>query len=167
MMPILFQLQSPYTGFNPGYDIPSVCATALPSKRALPPEALREEDAALRTAISVDPRLNVLVHCQEVDAQRAFDVLLDICPAPAHVCALPGPLDLPVNGDRPLLIGDVSTLNLHQQIALYDWIESCHASAQVISFTSVPLWPLVTNGRFLEGLFYRLNVMSVSAAVYA
>jgi DNA-binding NtrC family response regulator len=34
---------------------------------------------------------------------------------------------------------------------------------QIVSITSEPLWPLVEQGRFLEGLFYRLNVVTLEA----
>ena len=62
-----------------------------------------------------------------------------------------------------LLIGDVSTLMLEQQLDFYDWLDRFGESAQVVSVTSVPLWPIVERGRFLEGLFYRLNVVSLTA----
>lgn len=32
---------------------------------------------------------------------------------------------------------------------------------QVVSIASVPLLPLVKNGRFLDSLFYRLNMICV------
>ena len=62
-----------------------------------------------------------------------------------------------------MLIGDVSTLTLPQQIDFYDWLDRFGESVQVISVTSAPLWPMVQRGRFLEGLFYRLNVVSLTA----
>ena len=167
MMPIAIQLQSSYVGFEPAHNLHARRRVGALERPPLTPEALREEDAALRTAIAADPHLNVLVQCLDVDTRRAFDVIAEVCPARPHLCLLPGPLELPTDDGRRLLSGDVSTLRLQQQIALYDWIESRHESVQVISFTSVPLWPMVSNGRFLEGLFYRLNVMSVSAAMCA
>jgi DNA-binding NtrC family response regulator len=34
---------------------------------------------------------------------------------------------------------------------------------QVVSVTSKAIWPLVEQGCFLEGLFYRLNVVTLEA----
>ena len=34
---------------------------------------------------------------------------------------------------------------------------------QIVSMTSAPLWPLVVDGDFLEGLFFRLNVVCLEA----
>ena len=48
-------------------------------------------------------------------------------------------------------------------MTFYDWLDRFGESVQVVSLTSVPLWPLVKAGRFLEGLFYRLNVVSLTA----
>jgi hypothetical protein len=106
----------------------------------------------------------VLVQCLDVGTGPAFEVMAGLCVHTPHVYFLPGPLDLPADDARTLLIGDVSTLTLQQQIDFYDWLERGNETVQVISLTSAPLWPLVTSGRFLEGLFYRLNVMSVSAS---
>ena len=39
-----------------------------------------------------------------------------------------------------------------------------HGSVQIVSITSQPIWPLVEAGRFLEGLFYRLNVVTLEAS---
>ena len=91
--------------------------------------------------------------------------MAELCSRPPCICALPGPLHLPVDDPAPLLIGDVSTLTLPQQIELYDWLDRFSGSAQVLSVTSAPLWPMVERGRFLEGLFYRLNVVSLTAGL--
>jgi hypothetical protein len=61
------------------------------------------------------------------------------------------------------MLGDIATLTLRQQIDFYDWLDRFGPAVQVVSLTSVPLWPLVEQGRFFEGLFYRLNVVSLTA----
>ena len=53
---------------------------------------------------------------------------------------------------------------------LDDYVDGVRATdrprdAQVISITSAPLLPLVEDGQFLEGLFYRINVVSLVARV--
>jgi hypothetical protein len=165
MISIVMQLQSSYWHEGTGF-LPSVVARRnLSTRFAQSPDALRAEDSALRSAIARDSHLNVLVHCVDIGASPAFEALTDLCPQRPHTCVIPGPLDLPDDDTRPLLIGDVSLLTLNQQIALYDWQDQGHDSTQIISLTSRSLWPLVTSGRFLEGLFYRLNVMSVQASM--
>jgi hypothetical protein len=163
MISIVMQLQSSYRHEDTGL-LSSVHSTRSQQSRfARSPDTLRDEDAALRSAIARDPHLNVLVQCVDVAAGSAFDVLAELCARRPHVRVLPGPLNLPNDDDgRPFIIGDVSLLTLQQQIDLYDW-QNEHDSTQIISLTSRSLWPLVTSGRFLEGLFYRLNVMSVQA----
>ena len=46
---------------------------------------------------------------------------------------------------------------------LNDWIAEGCGDAQIVSIATTPLWPLVQNGDFLEGLFYRLNVVRLEA----
>jgi DNA-binding NtrC family response regulator len=60
-----------------------------------------------------------------------------------------------------LLLTRIEELNIDQQIALFDWMSTAHEKAQVISIATMRLDQLVKTGRFLEGLFYRLNVVQV------
>jgi hypothetical protein len=122
------------------------------------------EDVWLREVLSRDPHLNVLVQCPDVSTLAALAELAELCVRMPFLCLLPGPLRLPEDNRHALLIGDISTLTLQQQLALYDWMERCHEDLSVISVSSVPVWPLVQSGRFLEGLYYRLNVLSVTAS---
>jgi DNA-binding NtrC family response regulator len=62
-----------------------------------------------------------------------------------------------------LVIRDAAAMTLAQQIELFDWMTGAGRGAQVLSVTSRPLLSLVQDGRFLEGLFYRLNVVSIAA----
>jgi hypothetical protein len=163
MISVLMQLQSSYRHEDTGLLSSAHATRSRPTRYALSPDTLRDEDAALRSAIARAPSLNVLVQCVDVAANSTFDVLAELFLRRPHVRVLPGPLNLPDDADgRPLIIGDVSLMTLQQQIALYDWQDE-HDSTQIISLTSRSLWPLVTSGRFLDGLFYRLNVMSVQA----
>jgi transcriptional regulator of aromatic amino acid metabolism len=63
-----------------------------------------------------------------------------------------------------VLLQNVTALSIPQQITLNDWIDEGLGQAQVLSITTTPLWQLVQNGDFLEGLFYRLNVVCLDAA---
>ncbi len=109
-------------------------------------------------------RPNLLVHCAAGDMPALVWRMTGCCAGPLRTCALPGPLTLPREPCSTLLLHDVSTLVLSQQIALFDWMTTRMAHTQVVSVTSVPLAPLVEDGQFLQGLFYRLNVVQASAA---
>jgi hypothetical protein len=167
MMPIVIQLQSSVRCIPDGeilVESPAERSAQDVGDSAIhPARLLRAEDSWLRGVVFRDPHLNVLVQCSGVPVASAFDQIRQLCSRPLCVSALPGLLRLPEDEPASLLIGDVSTLTLLQQIELYDWLGRFRAAAQVISVTSVPLWPLVRAGRFFEGLFYRLNVVSLTA----
>ena len=167
MMPIVIQLQSSVRCIADGEMLAESVAERsgeeVAGRASHPARLLRAEDSWLRGVVFRDPHLNVLVQCSGVSVASAFDEIGQLYSRPLCVCALPGLLHLPEEEPASLLIGDVSTLTLLQQIELYDWLGRFSAAAQVISVTSVPLWPLVKQGRFFEGLFYRLNVVSLTA----
>ena len=77
--------------------------------------------------------------------------------------SLPGKLDLTDATKGTMLLADVAMMSLGQQMRLYDWLSAAHDLPQIVSVSSVPLRPLVDDGRFLEGLLYRLNVISLDA----
>ena len=167
MMPIVIQLQSSVRCISDGEMLAESAAERSGEDGAgaiHPARLLRAEDSWLRSVVFRDPHLNVLVQCSGgVSVASAFDEIGQLYSRRLCVCALPGLLHLPENETASLLIGDVSTLTLLQQIELYDWLGRFSEVAQVISVTSVPLWPLVKLGRFFEGLFYRINVVSLTA----
>ena len=105
------------------------------------------------------PRPNLLVLCSEVGLQPVVMRLAKRCKPPFQVCEAPGQLRLPKERVSTLLTYDVAELTLKQQIDLYDWISGSGRDTQVISVTSTPLFSLVEDGRFLESLFHRLNVV--------
>ena len=67
---------------------------------------------------------------------------------------------LPVAHDTAtLLMRDVATLPLAQQHALLSWLDQAAGRVQVVSTTTLELFPLVEQGMFLKTLYYRLNTM--------
>lgn len=117
----------------------------------------------LRVVTSGACRPNLLVDCSDGDAPGVIERLYSLCDQPVHSCRLPGPLDLPARGAGTLLLHDVSALTLRQQVELSDWLQRRRNGLQVVSIAHTPIAPLVCDGRFLEGLFYRLNTVSISA----
>ena len=110
-----------------------------------------------------DLRPNFLVMCSDVESVAITKHLMSFSAPPFHVYALPGTLGLPSATRGTLFLEDVAALTLRQQIALNDWISAGHGEVQIVSMTSTPLWPLVEDGEFLEGLFFRLNVVCLEA----
>ena len=166
MRPIVIQLQAPAR---------SSFRTELPAGgMADTPDGLRgtlqhpvfqfsAADSWLQRVVSGHSRVNVLVQCSGISVASGFAEMSKVCASAPCVCVLPGDLHLPNSAPRHLMVGDVSALTLPQQLALYDWLHRFRSAVQVVSLTSVPLWPLVEEGRFLEGLFYRLNVVTLAA----
>ena len=105
----------------------------------------------------------LLVNCNGRPAQAVVTSMLSWCAAPIHLIRLPGELDLPLARHGTLVVADAAALTLAQQIELHDWLNAGRGPVQVVSITSRPIWPLVEQGRFLEGLFYRLNVITLDA----
>jgi transcriptional regulator of acetoin/glycerol metabolism len=126
----------------------------LPSLASVP------EMTLLRSVMTGERRPNVTIVCGRQLLESTTELLRALCMAPYHACELPGTLDLRGCDGGTLLLHDVAALTTRQQIALFDWIERPRRDVQIISVTASPLHPLVRDGRFLEGLFYRLNTLS-------
>jgi hypothetical protein len=121
------------------------------------------ETSLLGSLRSSEYRPNVLVVCHDARVDSVVGQLQDHCVSPGHICHVPGKLDFPDIERGTLIVHDVAALTIDQQIALGDWIERRRVRVQVLSVTRAPLLPLVQDGRFLEGLFYRLNTLTVRA----
>lgn len=118
----------------------------------------------MMSLLTQGPRPALLVLCRDGRPEPIVASLMAWCAAPVHLCRLPGPLDLPLARKGTVLLSDVAAMTLPQQIELHDWLNAGRDAVQVVSVTSAPLWPLVEQGKFLEGLFYRLNVVTLEAA---
>jgi hypothetical protein len=103
------------------------------------------------------PGKHFLVRCQpgEFDALAAHATSL--CAAPVRWCRLPGPLQLPEDKRGTLLLSDIASLTLLDQIALCDWLGRSGGDLRVIAGTTVSIASLVANGQFLEGLLNRIS----------
>ena len=121
------------------------------------------EGTLLRALTSERRRPNLMVLCNEVSIDAALRHLVKYCEPPYHLCALPGPLDLPLRKKGTLLLRDVGRMTLRQQLSLYDWLSTGAQDLQIVSVARSCLIPQVECGEFFEGLFYRLNVISLDA----
>ena len=166
MMPIAIQLQAPvryFSDVDPLADGAHTRSASFADRPIDPPCLLRAEDRWLRSVVSgrsAPQRARaVRGHFDGVGVRRRCQGS-----APAPLC-LRASRRSAFSRHPPgqLMVGDVSTLTFPQQIDLFDWLDRFADVVQVVSLTSVPLWPLVEQGRFFEGLFYRLNVVTLTA----
>lgn len=113
----------------------------------------------LRSLTSNESHPHLLLNCGTVEVECIRLGLLQWGAAPVRYCKLPGPLALPQRQRGTLLLEDVHRLTMNQQIALYDWMTPGAEGVQIISLTTPAIDGMVKRGEFLEGLFYRLNVV--------
>jgi hypothetical protein len=105
-------------------------------------------------------RPNVLVIDPDAAHSRHIvDALLEGSRGPVWRCQVT-PLALPGETVGTLLVQDACELTPDEQRLLLGWIEQNRAT-QVVTVASRPLYPCVTAGTFLDGLYYRLNVLVV------
>jgi transcriptional regulator of aromatic amino acid metabolism len=108
-------------------------------------------------------RSNLLVLCRDGEPDGMLAPMMAFCRRPVQVCRLPGALTLPDDPNGTLVLMDVGALLLGQQMKLYDWLEGAGRECQVVSIARESVYPLVEEGRFMEALYYRLNVVSLGA----
>jgi Sigma-54 interaction domain len=107
---------------------------------------------------------HLIVQCSK---ERLAAVSLDIvalAAAPVRVCAVPGALQLPADRTGTLIISDIAALQLHQQIAVFDWLGLRRGTVRVVALTTERMDRLVESGAFLEGLFHRLGSVQLQLA---
>jgi transcriptional regulator of acetoin/glycerol metabolism len=124
---------------------------------------LLSEVKLLQSLTSRGRRPNLLIDCVDGGIEHVLMQLRDVCLGPFFECRLPGALHLPKSASGTLILHDVAALMIPQQVALFDWLHQQKRAPQVVSLTEWDLMGMVGNGRFLEGLFYRLNTISVTA----
>ena len=103
---------------------------------------------------------NVLVVNRDTQRRvRAVEAILEAARAPIWRCER-RPLTLPSEEVATLLVPDVHALGESEQLELLVWARR-HKTAQIVTATPVPLYPAVTAGRFLDELYYRINVLVI------
>lgn len=126
------------------------------------PETTSFSDLALlRMLSSRSHRPNLMVMYKNAPVESVVEQLAPAWEAPIQVRRFPGILDLPPYMYGTLVLADIDQLTIGQQIWLSDWLGRKGNDVQVVSITRAPMDELVFEGRFLEGLFYRLNTVVV------
>ncbi len=113
----------------------------------------------LRSLTTNEHHPHLLLDCSKVEVECILLGLRQWGRSPLTHCRLPGPLIVPRARSGTLLLEGVQFLNRAQQIALYDWMATQSSQLQIISIATRELDSLVAQGLFLEGLFFRLNVV--------
>lgn len=120
------------------------------------------EPLLMRSVTLKGVRPNFLVDCLPSELDRVTNELLKWCGPSVQLCSMPGWLDLSLN-EGTLVLTRIEEMSIVQQLALFDWMTTAHTKVQVVSVAATRIDQLVKNGRFLEGLFYRLNVIRLDA----
>jgi hypothetical protein len=128
-----------------------------------PDGVLLTEMSLLKSLRWQQHRPNLMIRCLDSVLGGVLDQLRPVCVAPFQFCRLPGELGLPFCGCGTLVLHDVADLSIRQQIALSDWLDRRRDSVQVVSITNASIVHRMEDGLFLEGLYYRLNVVNIEA----
>lgn len=113
----------------------------------------------LRSLTTNEHHPHLLLDCSKVEVDYIALGLKQWGRSPLTRCRLPGPLIVPRYRSGTLLLEGLEFLNQAQQIALFDWMANQSPQCQIISIASRDIDSLVARGAFLEGLFFRLNVV--------
>jgi transcriptional regulator of acetoin/glycerol metabolism len=108
-------------------------------------------------------RPNLLINCALDDAERVARDLAQWCAQPVSKCSMPGWIDVPTDASGTLLVTRIEEMTLDQQIVLFDWMTLTRQRTQIISLATTRLEQLVRDGRFLDGLLFRLNALQLDA----
>ena len=111
---------------------------------------------------------NLLIIGSAIQNERALDQIRPMLRAPVVRWSPVERPQIPATVFRTLILQQVECLTARQQISLCAWLRRS-ADLQILSVAQMPVFPLVKAGRFLEELYYRLNVVlldfGASAAV--
>ena len=144
--------------------IPFDGAHATPASRRLQEESDLSPDTLADLQMVRRHRANLLV----VGEPAATAVILELLGLNARDTTTwrpRQPLELPPPGrTTTLILHDVDQLSPAAQGAVLRWLDQTAGQTWVVSTTTAPLWPCVAAGAFSETLYYRLNIVCMSAA---
>jgi Sigma-54 interaction domain len=107
-------------------------------------------------------RLNVLLVGGAEMVRLALETQMPMLPTPVVSWSPGEPFVLPpVERTGTLILHEVRSLSLHDQLQLLEWLAGAVRQTQVISTTSAPLLPRVCARGFVDALYYRLNTVYI------
>jgi hypothetical protein len=130
--------------------------------------AQHREDWRVARAVHADlvlmgmPRVNLLLTGTDGVISNVLDTLLPDLDEPIARWSSGERLVLPTSV-RPgtLILRNVGALAHDDQLRLSEWLAKAPGRTRIVSTMVTPLWSRVQSGTFLEGLYYRLNTVSV------
>jgi hypothetical protein len=134
----------------------------LPHSSALPDHWRLARAAHVDLLLMGMPRVNLLLIAPDGVVRFVLESLLLDLQEPIHrwrpgeVFTLPSPHD-----SGTLVLHEVGSLTIADQLQLLDWLERAEGRTQVVSSSSTPLLARVSAGSFIDTLYYRLNTVCV------
>jgi hypothetical protein len=104
-------------------------------------------------------RHNVLLHGPAEAIDAALALIAPSLRSPLVWKKAESKFDPPVGTIASLILQDVGSLTQAEQIQLLGWLDNAKVRPQIVSTTTVPIFPLVERGVFDAALYYRLNIM--------
>ena len=104
---------------------------------------------------------NVLIVANEQRQRAAVEALTPYLRQPVIVMRSGFESSLPLRGS--VIVPSIGDLTLQVQEALFNWLEGRGRDTQLVSLSAVQLFPLVSAGKFLEDLYYRINIVQFEA----
>jgi hypothetical protein len=104
---------------------------------------------------------NVLIVANEQKQSAAVEALTPYLRQPVIVMRSGFESSLPLRGS--VIVPSIGDLTLQAQEALFNWLEDRGRDTQLVSLSAVSLFPLVSVGKFLEDLYYRINIVQFEA----
>jgi hypothetical protein len=134
-------------------DDPSIGSLHLAD--ACAPRAITREDWSLL----LSTRANALLIASETAQLEVLRAWRPYMQPPVYVWDTGMPA--PSAAVRTVIFLDVASLTAARQTIVHRWIDSAAGSPRILSFSATPIYDLVTQGLFLEELYYRLNTVHV------
>ena len=123
---------------------------------------LDDAGTASLTATVLDARVtppNVLVIGPIAQTESRVSAMVAASGKPARFWAPDVPMPARADG-RAIVIRDIATLSAAHQTAWLVWLTAQHRRRpRIIATSPIAVFPLVTQGMFLEDLYYRLNTV--------
>lgn len=105
-------------------------------------------------------RPNLLIEAPLLARDKLLGQLQPHIPSVVARMSTTGVLELP-SPRTGIIVHDVDNLSTLDQARLYAWMSKGDVRHQVVSTSAQSVYALVQSGHFCEGLYYRLNVVTL------
>jgi DNA-binding NtrC family response regulator len=128
------------------------------------PETVSFSDTSLLQMLSSHRRRpNLMIVNEGASLGTVLEQLSGVCETPLAICRFPGHFDIEPGVKGTVVLANIEQMTLGQQLQLFDWLSHKDSETQVVSITRAPMTDLIEDGRFLEGLYFRLNTVVIRA----